>query len=264
MRKATIIILKRSNLFMDLLSTFDYSQLGDLIAQTPAPTTTAPTETVDTVALLKTQLDFLKFVIQFAALFFALLGTWVTFVFGKNLSDARKVAEDIIKEKVEARVDNLIKTEVQSLKRSIDREMAIIFTEVDYYLPSSSVNEPKEVKLLRGRGFKDVDFWNLNNLPKRLWGNVCVLDLQNYVDATGKKFSELPENDKETKAKTYINEILSLITPNTVVVIYINGRLKVINSPILEGRYYVAANSVVALMGWVADSAYVAYGEEQI
>ena len=248
---------------MDLLSTFDYSQLGDLIAQTPAPTTTAPTETVDTVALLKTQLDFLKFVIQFAALFFALLGTWVTFVFGKNLSDARKVAEDIIKEKVEARVDNLIKTEVQSLKRSIDREKAIIFTKVDYYLPSSSVDEPKEVKLLRGRGFKDVSFWNLNNLPKRLWGNVCVLDLQNYVDAAGKKFSELPKNDKETKIETYIKEVLPLIKSETVLVIYVRGRFDAVDKTIPDDRYYIPANSIVALMGWVADSAYVAYGEEQ-
>lgn len=249
---------------MDLLSIFDYSQLLDVIAQTPTPLPTqTPKETVDTVTLLKTQLDFLKFVIQLAVFVFAVLGAWITFVFGKNLTDAKKVAEEIISEKVEARVDNLIKTEVQSLRKSIDREKAIIFTYVDYYLPSSAM-EPKEFKLLKARGFRDVFFWNRHSPPKRLSGNVCVLDLENYRDDKGKKLSELPENDKETKAKTYINEVLRLMKPQAVLVIFINDRLKTINSSILEGRYYVPANSAVTLMGWVADSAYVAYGEELV
>ncbi|MEO1428358.1 MAG: hypothetical protein AAFV71_04690 [Cyanobacteria bacterium J06633_8] len=248
---------------MDLLSIFDYSQLLDVIAQTPTPTpisTAAAKETVDTITLLKTQLDFLKFVIQVAVFVFAVLGAWITFVFGKNLTDAKKVAEEIISEKVKARVDNLIKTEVQSLKRSIDREKAIIFTYVDYYLPSSTI-EPKEVKLLKARGFRDVFFWNRHNPPKRLSGNVCVLDLQNYKDDSGKNFSELAQNDKETKVETYINEILPLLPPETVLVIYARGRFNAIEN-IPNNTYYVPANSVVTLMGWVADSAYVAYGEE--
>ncbi|MEO0686445.1 MAG: hypothetical protein AAFY76_15740, partial [Cyanobacteria bacterium J06649_11] len=67
---------------MDLPSIFDYSQLLDVIAQTPTPSPTqTPKETVDTVTLLKTQLDFLKFVIQLAVFVFAVLGAWITFVF---------------------------------------------------------------------------------------------------------------------------------------------------------------------------------------
>ncbi|AFY55879.1 hypothetical protein Riv7116_3423 [Rivularia sp. PCC 7116] len=248
---------------MDLLSIFDYSQLLDVIAQTTtsSPTQT-PKETVDTVTLLKTQLDFLKFIIQLAVFVFAVLGAWITFVFGKNLSDAKKVAEEIISQKVEARVDNLIKTEVQSLRKSIDREKAIIFTYVDYYLPSSAM-EPKEFKLIKARGFRDVFFWNRHNPPKRLSGNVCVLDLQNYKDDKGQEFSKLSQDDKEKKVETHVNEILPLLKPETVLVIYARGRFNAIEN-IPNSRYYVPANSVVTLIGWVADSAYVAYGEEMV
>jgi len=251
---------------MDLLSIFDYSQLLDVIAQTPTPTpspTFTPAKaTVDTITLLNAQLNFLKFIIQVAVFVFAVLGAWITFVFGKNLTDAKKVAEEIITEKVEARVDNLIKAEVQSLRQSIDREKAIIFTYVDYYLPSSTI-EPKEFRLLKARGFRDVFFWNRHNPLKRLSGNVCVLDLQNYQDESGKNFSELAQNDKETKVETYINEILPRLQRNTVLVIYARGRFNAIEN-IPNDRYYVPANSVVTLIGWVADSAYVAYGEEVI
>lgn len=253
---------------MDLLSIFNHSQLWDLIAQTPQA---APTEAADTVTLLKSQLDFLKFVIQAASFLFVILtgifgifGGWITYIFGKNLSDAKKVASEIIAQQVEARVDSLIKTEVQSLRNSINREKAIIFTYVDYYLPCFD-SEPKELKLLKGRGFKDVFFWNRNNLPKKLSGSVCVLDLHNYADyaAGKKKFADLSQDEKETKVETYLSEVLGLIKPETVLVIYARGRFNAIEN-IPNNTYYVPANSVVTLMGWVADSAYVAYGEEQV
>ncbi|MEO1764669.1 MAG: hypothetical protein AAFR83_22535, partial [Cyanobacteria bacterium J06629_18] len=204
----------------------------------------------------------LKFVIQLAVFVFAVLGAWITFVFGKNLADAKKVAEEIISQKVEARVDNLIKTEIQSLRQSIDREKAIIFTYVDYYLPSSTI-EPKEVKLLKARGFRDVLFWNRHNPLKRLSGNVFVLDLQNYQDGSGQEFSKLSQDDKEKNVEKYINEILPRLQRNTVLVIYARGRFNAIEN-IPNDRYYVPANSVVTLIGWVADSAYVAYGQEVV
>ncbi|WP_243713793.1 hypothetical protein [Nostoc sp. 106C] len=169
---------------MDWLPLFDPSQFGDfLFAQTPTPSPNplpipTPARSLD-VELLKSQLEFLKdantrlgesfnkFVgaMQFTLVVFAFLGAVLAFIFGKNLDDAKKVASDMIRQEVNNNLANLVKAEVENVKRTLQRERVIGLTIVEYYLPSNG-SETKEFKLLKQRGFQKVRFWNEKSKPK--------------------------------------------------------------------------------------------------
>ncbi len=270
---------------MDWLPSIDLSHLWDLvIAQTPTPTPSpvlTPAKNLNDIELLKSQLEFLKatngqlgesfnrFVaaMQFTLGVFAFLGVFLSFVVGKNLDDAKKVASQLINREVENKIADLVQYEVENVKRSLQRERVIGSTVVDYYLPSDD-NEPHDYKLLQQRGFKDVRFYNRQKIPKQPIGDVFVLDLINLNLFSGQEFARLSkedaENKREEKVKIQIDSILPWMKRTTVLVIYVKGRFREIdNLATRVDYYYVAVNAPISLMGIVADSAYVAYGEKQ-
>ncbi len=273
---------------MDWLPTIDLSHLWDLvIAQTPTPTATpspvvSPAKNINDIELLKSQLEFLKatngqlgesfnkFVaaMQFTLVVFAFLGGVLAFVIGKNLDDAKKVASQLINREVENKITDLVQAEIESVKRSLQRERVIGSTVVDYYLPSDDTTEPDDCKLLRTRGFAKVRFYNQKRKPKKPVGDILVLDLINSKLLEGQDFvglsKEDAENKREDKVKTQIDSVLSLMDKTTILVIYVKGRFREIdNLATRVDYYYVPVNAPISLMGIVADSAYVAYGEKQ-
>ncbi|GAB1543760.1 hypothetical protein NUACC21_64360 [Scytonema sp. NUACC21] len=271
---------------MEWLPSIDLSHLWDLvIAQTPTPTPTSspiptPARNLNDIELLKSQLEFLKatnaqlgesfnrFIgaMQFTLVVFAFLGGFLAYVFGKNLEDAKKVASQVIRQEIDNHIADLVKSEVASVKRSLERERVINSTVIDYYLPSQD-SEPNDCKLLRQRGFQKVRFWNQRKQPKKPIGDVIVLDLINSNILSGQEFTRLTKdeatNKREETVKAQIDLVLNWMEKTTVLVIYVKGRfIEIDNLATRVDYYYVSANAPVSLMGIIADSAYVAYAEK--
>ncbi|GAX45315.1 hypothetical protein NIES4075_63360 [Tolypothrix sp. NIES-4075] len=284
---------------MDWLPSIDLSHVWDfVIAQIPRPTpASSPLSNTakisNDIELLKSQievikttnanqLEFLKstniqlnenfnrFVaaMQFVLVVFAFLGGLLAYVVGKNLDDAKKVASQLINREVENKITDLVQSEVESVKRSLQRERVIGSTIVDYYLPSNDTTEPSDCKLLRTRGFEKVRYWNQKRKPKKPVGDIFVLDLINSKLLEGQDFvglsKEDAENKREDKVKEQIDLALDWLDKNTVLVIYVKGRYREIDN--LAARvdyYYIPVNAPISLLGIVADSAYVAYGQKQ-
>ncbi len=180
---------------MHLLNLTDLSHIWDfIIAQTPTPNPTVspqanPTTTSNDIELLKAQIEFLKttnaqlntsftkFVeaMKFTLFLFTFLGGFLTFIFGKNLNDAKNTAKEVINQEVKSNITNLVTVEIENLKRTLQREKVISSTVVDYYLPINE-REPDDCILLRKRGFLKVRFWNKKRQPKKPSGDVFVLD----------------------------------------------------------------------------------------
>lgn len=266
---------------MDWLVSTDFSHLWNwIIAQTPTPNPTSsplsiPASNINEIELLKSQLEFLKvtngqlsesfnhFVttMQFVLVVFGFLGGVLAFIFGKNLDDAKKVASQMVRQEIDSQIADLVKAEIQHLKRTLQRERVIGSTILDYYLPSDD-EEPNDCKLLRQRGFQEVRFWNHTRQPNKPVRDIFVLDLINSQLLTG---SNDPENKQEAKVKAQLDYVLKWLETTTVLVIYVKGRYKEIENLATRcNHFYVSANAFVSLMGIVADSAYVAYGEKHI
>jgi hypothetical protein len=264
---------------MDWIPSIDVSHLWDfIIAQTPTPTVTTsplpnPARTSNDIELLKSQLEFLKgtnaqlgenfnrFVaaMQFTLVVFAFLGGFLAYAVGKNLDDAKKLASQLINREVENKISDLVHSEVESVKRSVQRERVIGSTIVDYYLPSDDANEPDDCVLLRTRGFEKVRYWNQVKKPKQPVGDIFVLDLINSKLFDGLSGKDA-EDKREEKVKEQIDVVLNWLNQNTVLVIYVKGRYREIdNLAIRVDYYYIPVNAPISLIGIVADSAYVAY-----
>ncbi|WP_258003967.1 XisH family protein [Fischerella thermalis] len=104
--------------------------------------------------------------------------------------------------------------------------------------------------------------------PKKPVGDIFVLDLINSKLLEGQDFAGLSredaDNKREEKIRNQIDLALNLLDKTTVLVIYIDGFSKEVKT--LATRvdyYYVAANTSITLIGIVADSAYVAYGQHK-
>ncbi|MDJ0676255.1 MAG: hypothetical protein QNJ36_12865 [Calothrix sp. MO_167.B42] len=270
---------------MDWLVSIDISHLWDvIIAQTPTPTPTPSplptvTKNVD-VEILKSQLEFLKdgnarltesfnrFVaaMQFTLVAFGFLGGFLAFMFGKNLDDAKKVASQVIRQEIDKHVTDLVATEIENVKRTLQRERVIGSTVVDYYLPINE-RETNDCQLLKKRGFQKVRFWNKRKLPKKPIGDIFILDLINSKLLSEQEFNGLSPQEVEDKREKIVKEqidlVLNWLETSTVLVIYVKGRFKEIDNLAKEyvDLYYIPVNAPISLMGIVADSAYVAYGE---
>ncbi len=196
----------------------------------------------------KTFVDTMKFVL----VIFGFLGTVIAFIFGKNLDDAKKVARDAIRQEVDSHVTTLVQTEVDNVKRTLQRERIIGDTTVNYYLPHQT-QPPREFKLLQVRGFRDVRFpKDLQQLQTTL-SDVIVLDLENWL-------TTLPEAEQEAAAKDQIDTLLNLLPRSAVLVVYVRSVVKYLYS-VPRDRYITPANNPITLIGMVTDAAYVAAGE---
>lgn len=273
---------------MELLTSIDLSQIWHIaIAQTATPTPSPspglnPAQAASEIELLKSQLEFLKatngqlgqsfnrFVtaMQFTLVAFTFLGGFLAYAVGKNLDDAKKLAKQLINQEVENKIADIVQSEVENVKRSLGRERVISSTIVDYYLPSNDTAEPADCKLLRTRGFNKVKYWNQRKKPRKPVGDVFVLDLINSGLLDVNEFKGLSQEEAKNKREAIVKEqidiVLDWLDKNTVLVIYIDGfsqEVKTLGSRV--DYYYAATNSSVTLLGIVADSAYVAFGERK-
>ncbi len=155
---------------MDCLPVLDLAHLGDwLLAQTPSPSpiaTPSQSPIAPDIQVLMQQLEFLKdandrlsnsFTMFLG--FLAIVGAYVTFLIGKNLDDAKKVAREMVREELSTQIKVETKAEIAALQRSLISERAVSDTVIDYYVPSVA-RDTTERKLLVARGFQDVRLWN--------------------------------------------------------------------------------------------------------
>lgn len=241
-----------------------------LLAQTPS----APTATAE-VDLLKSQLDFILTLNTVFLGFLSILGGLLTWFFKSNLDDAKEMATRMVRQELSGHIEPLIKAEANHLRRTLRTEQIIGNTVVDYYVPGESTQAPLEYRLLQGRGFLDVRFWHQQRQPTGRLGSVLVID---FVNCDRLAIPELSSPEDATRkigyekrdaiVNTVIQQLLELRLGRPILVVYVRpgmGRITAIdhltrNFP-EDVKYYSSANTPVALMGAVVDSAYVAYGD---
>lgn len=257
---------------MNWLHFFDLSSLSDFIfaqAPTPSPQASPPPE----VDLLKSQLEFLKYTNTAFLTFLLFVGGLLTWFFNKSLEDAKRLANQIVRQEVESQIATQVKdtvsAEIETVKRTLLRERVIGSTLVDYYLPKvASTNkdkDPREFLLLKTRNFANIRLISKIEELKDSPGDVVVLDLENWEVFPRQFFPQLPEDEREKLAQQQIDAVLKLdaLPRSLVLVVYIRLTVKYLYS-VPKNRYVLAANSPVALVGTIADAAYVSSGEETI
>ena len=186
------------------------------------------------------------------------VGGWI---FKNNLDDAKQVAREMIDRRVEGQISALVDARVEEVARTIRREQVVGSTYVDYYLPNGG-QEPAELKLLKARQFRDVRVLYSLEAVRRSPGDVVVLDLQNWVLPSGQRFGELPEEEREARAKEQIDGLLEALPRSAVLVVYIRGTIRYLYE--IRDRYVLPANNPVTLVGNTADGAYVALGDRAV
>lgn len=199
----------------------------------------------------------MKWIVTTLSVLAVILTAILGFIFGKNLEDAKKVARETIAQQVEGQISTLVNERVEDVRRTLLREQVIGQTLVDYYLPNGS-EKPKEFDLVNARGFQNVRFRAQLGDICAYPGDVVILDLPNWVVSSGKKFLDLEESDRETHAQQQIDGLLDLLPVTSVLVVYIRGTVKYLNS--ISDRYVLPANNPVTLIGNCADGAYVVKG----
>jgi hypothetical protein len=265
---------------MDWLPHLDLSALSHLLLETPVPTPKVPPD----VESLKAQIDLLKatnaqitaeylkkldFVskqgddlnssfkdyMNWALLVFGLLGGIFTFVFKQSLDDAREYAKKIVSQQVELRVTEIVGAELAKVQRLLDRERVVSNAALDYFLPDGQ--EPSEMQILRSRGFERIEFRTSTPPIRRGSADLVVVDLVNWRPDGSVLFKDLPEGDREDRAKTLLEAVIDVVADTTIVVVYVNAQVKSL-SPFLRGlNPMTLANSRITLVGALADAAYV-------
>lgn len=241
------------------------------LAQTTAPTT--PPE----VELLKNQLEFILRLNTVFLGFLAFLGGVLTWFFKSNLDDARKMAGQIVHQELSEHIDPLIKAEASNIRRSLRTEQIVGNTVVDYYVPAAIAKEPIELGLLAGRGFLEVRLWHSDRKPQGRFGSVLVID---FVNCDTLAFEELTSKEDAVRKTGYekrdqrvtevVQRLIDLRIGRPVLVVYVRpgmGRIGAIDRLTRDFpediKYYSSADTPVALMGAVVDSAYVAHSDRQ-
>lgn len=256
------------------VAVFDGVRYIDTLAQAPASTPLTSTEVIDLLRQSNEELSnsFNQFLdlMKFLLLALGALGGVATYIFGKSLGDARKVAADIVQQEVERKIATQVKDtvedEIDNVRRLIGRERIISDITVDYFVPGSASLPPAEATFLKTRGFKRVNYWNETDLVD-LSGQVIVLDLVNAPALSVQALASLSEDEAhDLREKSVIDNatrLLGRMGDCAVLVIYIRSakrRVAAIDNLSSQIAYYAAANTPVNLIGVVADAGYVAHG----
>lgn len=243
-----------------------------LLAQAATPPTPSPE-----VELLQSQLEFILTINTVFLGFLSILAGILTWFFKSNLDDAKEMATRLVRQELSDHIDPLIKAEAANLQRTFRTEQIIGNTVVDYYAPPSLGKEPLEYHLLKGRGFLDVRLWHPERRPQGRFGSVLVIDFVN-CDLLALPEIASPNDDvrkvgyvkRDRLVNDTIQTLIELRVGRPIWVIYVRpgmGRIGAIDQLTThfpeDVKYYSSANTPVALMGAVVDSAYVAYGDRQ-
>jgi len=213
----------------------------------------------------------MKWIVGFLAVLAAILTGFGSWIFKSSLDEAQTVAQNLISQRVESIIGEVVEERVIQIRQTLRREEVIGTTLVDYYLPHQT-QPPSEFSLMQARGFQQVRFRSELGSLRRQPGDVVVLDLQNWQCESGEAYRSLFEGDnfrnpeakaqREAAAKMLIDELLDVLSPSVVVVVYIKGQIEYLFG--LNDRYVLAANNPVTLVGNVADGAYVVKGDRQM
>jgi hypothetical protein len=262
---------------MDWLPLLDPTHFLEFILAQTSTSIPKPTA-IPEVELLKSQLQFIKDMNVAFLGFLGVVGALLTWIFNKNLEDAKRVAREMVRQELTNHLTPLVQAEAETVMRSLRVEQVIGDTVVDYCLPASD-DTPTEYKILKERGFLDVRLWNGKKKPNKRLGSVVVLDLVNSQllmnipgltdrDDAVKKAALI---QREAIINEKISEIVDLKSGRAPVwVIYVRpgvGRIEAIDKltdTYPEIKFYTSANTPVALMGAVVDSSYVAYGARSL
>jgi len=255
---------------MSTASLLDFTLL--LLAQTPPP---SPTTEVD---LLKSQLEFILRLNTVFLGFLALLGGLLTWFFKSNLDDARAMATRMVRQELSDHIEPLIQAEARNIRRTFRTEQIISNTVVDYYVPAQPSKEPLEYALLNGRGFSNVRLWHPGKKPQGRLGSVLVIDFVNCdvlavpeIGSPDAAVREVGYRKRDALVNEVIQGLIELRIGRPIIVIYVRpgqgriGAIDLLSQTFPEEvKYYSSANTPVALMGAVVDSAYVAHSDRQV
>lgn len=255
---------------MSTVSLFDFAL--PLLAQA---TPTSPTAEVE---LLKSQLEFVLQLNTVFLGFLALLGGLLTWFFKSNLDDAREMATRMVRQELSDHIEPLIQAEARNIQRTFRTEQIVSNTVVDYYVPAQPSKEPLEYALLNGRGFSDVRLWHPGQKPQGRLGSVLVIDFVNYdvlavpeIASPDGAVREIGYKKRDALVNEVIQGLIELRIGRPILVVYVRpgqgriGAIDLLSQTFPEDvKYYSSANTPVALMGAVIDSAYVAHSDRQV
>jgi hypothetical protein len=240
--------------------------LISVLAQASQPSP-SPNEVIDLLkesneALSNSFSHFLN-AMQLVLGFLAILGAIVAFILGKSLSDARQVAKEAVSQEVNRRIRDIVDDEVARVQRLLDPERIVSTMDIDYVVPRYSGEAPEEVRALKARGFREVNF--KGQIPaQRLAGHIAVLDMVNspLLDLAISKEADESErkNQQDALLEEQINQIIQAITNDAILVVYVRDQFPAVSRLFKRRKQAASSNIAVRLMATVVDSAYLAYG----
>lgn len=180
----------------------------------------------------------------FSAILAALGGIGI-FVFGRSLQETKKSVDRLVETEVNKTISGAIEKRIGYLEKVLDREEVTGKTRVNYLLLTTAhPSPPIAFRLLRNRGFQQIDFHN--EVPSSLENSVVVLDWANY------DFSEEQQRQQ-------VNEIINRAATSSILIVYIKKRSSVVNELLERNEidFKIAANNSLSLMGYVIDAAHI-------
>ncbi len=186
-------------------------------------------------------------------------------IFGKTLKEAQDSVDGVLNRKVEtvlagrlAEVSEKLEVKMSDFKRTLHKEEVVGSTLVDYWLFGAEPL-PNEFALLVSRGFRSVRSRREERAISEPCGDVVVLDLENWLDASGQRFAILAEEVREREAQRQVDLIMGMLPKGAVLVVYTRSTVKYLFG-VPKTRLMSPANNPVTLVGMVSDAAYVAVG----
>jgi hypothetical protein len=186
-------------------------------------------------------------------------------IFGKTLKEAQESVDGVLSRKVETalagrleEVSEKLEVKMSDLKRTLQKEEVVGSTLVDYWLLGTEPL-PNEFSLLVSRGFRSVRPRRDGKALAEPFGDVVVLDLENWVTAAGQRFPDLPKDESEREAQRQVDLLMGMLPKHAVLVVYTRSVVKYLYSA-PKSRLMSPANNPVTLVGMVSDAAYVSFG----
>jgi len=187
-------------------------------------------------------------IVQSVLALFAFLTVVGGYLFGKSLKESREIIREEVKARIANQVHDLVETEIQTVRRSLDRERVISDTTIDYLCLA---RQPQEIDFLRSRGFRFVQFQGDEPSLRTARGGIIVIDIYNWLQTNGTSFENLSDADREL-GQGLLDRVIKIIPATTVAIIYVKGR---VNLPAQQN--VVPANTWITLLGSAADAAHL-------
>ena len=186
------------------------------------------------------------------ALATALATGFIVFFGWQTGKEVKASVKSIVDRQLAQAVAETVDREIQMVRRSIVREQIIDKTPVDYFL-QDGVEPSEEIRLLRTRGFNSPRFCKSLAELRRDTGDLVVVDFEHWKPDGQARLMEMA--GKEDRAKAAIDELLRILPPNVILLVYVNGFINCLND--FPKSRVVMSNSEVTLIGNLVDAAYV-------